>query len=111
MQQAKSLPSWHVGLVQGAPAATLHTWSEQYALNIPADGAVATLFVRHYRRLTSYQFSGETHTVEAPIAQVTDSPAYVSDLAKGDALLIALLLRAKVSYHLMSTYANLTDKI
>lgn len=97
VQRAKTLSSLHVSLVQGAPVRSIteeakrdiDARSEEYALDIPADGSVATLSANStlglYRGLTTfeqlwYQFSGETYTVEAPIL-ITDSPAYVSGIA------------------------------
>lgn len=97
VQRAKTLPSLHVSLVQGAPVRSIteearrdiDARSEEYALDIPADGSVATLSANStlglYRGLTTfeqlwYQFLGETYTVEAPIL-ITDSPAYVSGIA------------------------------
>ena len=94
VSKAKSLTVLHVQLAEGAAASSITeearkevgTRSEEYVLEVPADGSAATLTANStlglLRGLTTfgqlfYETSGTIYTMEAPIS-ISDSPAYVS---------------------------------
>ncbi|TBU58065.1 beta-hexosaminidase [Dichomitus squalens] len=92
LKTAKSLKTLQLSLSKGATVRSiteesrlaLGTRSEEYILDIPADGSTATLTANStlglLRGLTTfsqlfYEWSGQIYTVEAPIS-ITDAPAY-----------------------------------
>ena len=96
LKTAKSLKTLQLSLSKGATVRSITeesrlapgTRSEEYILDIPADGSTATLTANStlglLRGLTTfsqlfYEYSGQIYTVEAPIS-ITDAPAYVSPL-------------------------------
>ena len=94
LKQAKTLTTLQLLLSNGATVRSITdearraigTRSEEYVLDIPADGSTATLTANStlglFRGLTTftqlfYEWSGQIYAVDTPIS-ITDAPAYVS---------------------------------